>query len=130
MRRLHHTKVVSVHDTILHVLLTTQLLPAIAAKVRPVVEQPLHGRWVLVLSWRRPRVAGVTSDAFSAPDGVCLDWLDGALGLVVAETPDGSGEVGEEPLRGLGWVAGAEETDFVEEDVEAGGEGVEVDGAR
>lgn len=71
------------HDTVLHILRTAQLAPAVVAEVRAVVEEPLHGRRVLILRWRRARVTRVPGDTLTAPDGVDGDGLDRRLGVVV-----------------------------------------------
>lgn len=119
MRILHHRKVMATHHTILHVLSATKLTPAIIGEVRAVVEQPSHRRWILLtLDWSWARVTWVASDTFSAPDSVGCDWLDGWFRVVVRKVTDGGTEVGQKPLRRLGWITSTEETDLVEESVE------------
>jgi len=130
VRWLHHGEVVTTHNTVLHVLSTAKLTPTVVGKVGAVVEEPLHRRWVLILSWWWTWVTCVTGNTLTAPDGVCLDWLDRWLWLVGGKRANGGGEVRKEPLWGLAWVASAEETDLVEEDVETCWERVKVDWTR
>lgn len=118
VRWLHHGEVVTSHNTVLHVLSTAKLAPTVVGEVGAVVEEPLHWRWVLILSWWWAGVTWVTGDTLTAPDGVGLDWLDRWLWLVSGERTNGGGEVRKEPLWSLAWVTGTEETDLVEEDVE------------
>ena len=87
---------VTAHDSVLEVLLGQELRPAVVGKVGTVVEQPLHGSWVLSLTWGRTGVLRVGAHSVGAPDGEDGGSDLGVHGgrVVVLEVLDGRGEVG------------------------------------
>jgi len=66
---LHHREVVAAHDSILEIVLGEKLSPTVVIEISAVVEEPLHGSWVLSLTWWWARVFRVGAHAVSAPDG-------------------------------------------------------------
>ncbi|KAG9966741.1 polyketide synthase, partial [Aureobasidium melanogenum] len=129
MGLLHHGEVVAAHHTELH-LIAAELSPTVVSEVSAVVQQPLHGCRVLLLSWWRARVTRVTSNTITAPDSVGLDRLQRRLRLVVRERTNGGAEVRKQPLGSLGRVTSTKETNLIEEDMETLRKRCKVDGAR
>ena len=131
MITLHHSEVVATHDGVLEVVLGEKLGPTVVGKVGTVVEEPLHGRWVLTLTWGRTGVVGVGADTVGTPDSEDGGSDFGIHGsrVVVLEVLDGRREVRKEPRGSTAGLAGAEKTYLIKEDVKTSGEGIESDGA-
>ena len=122
MLALHHREVVSAHNSVLEVLLGKELGPTVVREIGTVVEQPLHGSWVLSLTWWGTGVLRVGAHTICAPDGkdrrsdLGVHWLR----VIVLEVLDCGREVRKEPGRSATGLTGTEKTYLVEKDVETG----------